>query len=114
MANNNDSLEVRVAVAEKDISNLGQILNRFDQALERMSDISASIKELLTAHDVKISTNAQISIDNTKKIAELEVVLNKKIDEVDDRITKIDYIKYFVMGVAVLILSKLNIPLPAL
>ena len=124
------SLDTRVALVEKDITNLSVLFSKIDTAIEKMTEISSSIREILNVHETKLATQEQsieiltsVKDDIVKKIDEqkdnfdekfkaLEDKLTAKIDEQSKRLNTFDYIKYFLMGLAVLVLAKLNIPLP--
>lgn len=47
--------QVRIAVLEKDVVNFSVMFEKFDQTLDRLADISNSIKQLLAVHDTKIA-----------------------------------------------------------
>lgn len=48
-------LETRVALIEQELVNVSGIFSRLDSAMEKMTDISSSIKEMLAVHNAKIT-----------------------------------------------------------
>jgi len=49
-----NELETRVAVLEHDVSQMSSFFSKLDSTMEKMTDISSSIKEMLAVHDMKI------------------------------------------------------------
>ena len=56
MAENNGTVDLRVEIEgiKKDLENVGNINNRLDTAIEKLTDFSTSIKSMLAVHEVKI------------------------------------------------------------
>ena len=56
MAENNGTVDLRVEIEgiKKDLENVGNINNRLDTAIEKLTDVSTSIKSMLAVHEVKI------------------------------------------------------------
>jgi chromosome segregation ATPase len=56
MAENNGTIDLRVEIEgiKKDLENVGNINNRLDTAIEKLTDVSTSIKSMLAVHEVKI------------------------------------------------------------
>lgn len=50
-----ESVETRVAVIERDIDNISAFFDRLDTAMEKLTDVSVSVKELLAVHELKIN-----------------------------------------------------------
>lgn len=51
------NLEVRVAVLEQEITQISGLFDRLDATLEKLTDVSQSIKQLLAVHEMKLSQN---------------------------------------------------------
>jgi hypothetical protein len=111
MADHN-SLEVRMAIAEKDISNLGHLLTKIDDSLDKVTDIAASLKQIVLTQEMKFATQEKFNTSIETDLAALDTSMEEKIKEQTKNITKINYAKYFAMGIIILILAKLNITLP--
>jgi chromosome segregation ATPase len=56
MVENNGTIDLRVEIEgiKKDLENVGNINNRLDTAIEKLTDVSTSIKSMLAVHEVKI------------------------------------------------------------
>jgi predicted nucleic acid-binding Zn-ribbon protein len=56
MAENNGTIDLRVEIEgiKRDLENVGNINNRLDTAIEKLTDVSTSIKSMLAVHEVKI------------------------------------------------------------
>lgn len=52
----NDNLDIRVELEgiKKDLENVSSINNRLDMAIEKLADVSSSIKSMLAVHEEKI------------------------------------------------------------
>ena len=56
MADNNGTIDLRVEIEgiKRDLENVGNINTRLDTAIEKLTDVSTSIKSMLAVHEVKI------------------------------------------------------------
>ena len=56
MAENNGTIDLRVEIEgiKRDLENVGNINNRLDTAIEKLTDVSTCIKSMLAVHEVKI------------------------------------------------------------
>ena len=52
-------VETRVALVERDISQMTGFFGRLDSTMEKLTDVSAAIKELLAVHEVKLQRNEE-------------------------------------------------------
>ncbi len=57
------NLEVRVAVLEREITQISDLFDRLDATLEKLNDVSQSIKQLLAVHEMKLSQYDSIHQD---------------------------------------------------
>ncbi len=55
-------LSTKVAILERDTSRISLIIDKLDATIDKLSDFSSSIKELLAVHDHKLQ--AQIEVNN--------------------------------------------------
>jgi len=49
------NLEVRVAVLERELMQISGLFDRLDATLEKLTDVSQSIKQLLAVHEMKLN-----------------------------------------------------------
>lgn len=52
--NNGNSLETRMALVEKELDTVYGVFQRLETALERITDLSSSVKEILAVHDARL------------------------------------------------------------
>ena len=81
MENGNTDIKVQLAGLKKDIENVSNLNSRLDTAIEKLTDVSTSIKSMLAVHEEKIQRQEQIDdiiFDKLKERAE-------SIDEVHNR-----------------------------
>ena len=78
----NDNLDIRVELEgiKKDLENVSSINNRLDTAIEKLADVSSSIKSMLAVHEEKIERQEKTD----------EVIFEK----IKDRADEIDSVYY--------------------
>jgi len=86
-------LKVQIAGLKKDIENVNNLNSRLDTAIEKLTDVSTSIKQMLAVHEEKISRQEQIDeiiFDKLKERAgEIDQVhrdLTREIQQVEKRL----------------------------
>src|SRR5210317_2652231 len=84
---------VQIEGLKKDIENVNQLNNRLDVAIEKLTDVSTSIKQMLAVHEEKIARQEQIDeiiFDKLKERAtEIDTVyrdLQKEIQQTEKRL----------------------------
>ena len=53
-------LKVQIAGLKKDVQNVNNLNDRLDLAIQKLTDVSTSIKQMLAVHEEKISRQEQI------------------------------------------------------
>ena len=86
-------VKVQITGLKKDIENMANLNVRLDTAIEKLTDVSTSIKQMLAVHEEKISRQEQIDeiiFDKLKERAgEIDKVhqdLSKEIQQVEKRL----------------------------
>ena len=86
-------LKVQLEGLKKDIENVSNLNSRLDLAIEKLTDVSTSIKQMLAVHEEKISRQEQIDeiiFDKLKERAgEIDTVhkeLSKEIQQVEKKL----------------------------
>ena len=74
MENGHTDIKVQLESLRKDIENVNSINNRLDTAIDKLTDVSTSIKSMLAVHEEKIQRQEQID----------EVIFNKLKDRADE------------------------------
>ena len=77
MENGTTDIKVQLESLRKDIENANSIQGRLDTAIDKLTDVSTSIKSMLAVHEEKIQRQEQID----------EVIFNKlkeRADEIDN------------------------------
>ena len=87
------NIKVQLEGLKKDIENVSHLNGRLDTAIEKLTDVSTSIKQMLAVHEEKISRQEQIDeiiFDKLKERAgEIDTVhreLSKEIQQVEKRL----------------------------
>ena len=93
MENGNTDIKVQLAGLKKDIENVNNLNGRLDAAIEKLTEVSTSIKQMLAVHEEKISRQEQIDeiiFDKLKERAgEIDTVhreLSKEMQQVEKRL----------------------------
>ena len=91
--NGTTDIKVQIAGLKKDIENVNTLNGRLDLAIEKLTDVSTSIKQMLAVHEEKISRQEQIDeiiFEKLKERAgEIDTVhreLTKEIQQVEKRL----------------------------
>ena len=89
----NTEIKIDIESLRKDIENVNTINGRIDTAIDKLTDVSTSIKSMLAVHEEKISRQEQIDeiiFDKLKERAgEIDTVhreLSKEIQQVEKRL----------------------------
>ena len=91
--NGTTDIKVQIAGLKKDIENVNTLNGRLDQAIEKLTEVSTSIKQMLAVHEEKISRQEQIDeiiFEKLKERAgEIDTVhkdLSKEIQQVEKKL----------------------------
>jgi hypothetical protein len=67
-----EDYKTKIALLERDMSQVNTFIEKLDSAIEKIGDVSASIKELLAIHDHKLKLQTQVNDDIFKVIHEMK------------------------------------------
>lgn len=105
MNKNNEDYKTQIALLEKDVSQVTVFLGKLDSAIEKLCDVSASIKELLAVHDHKLTQQSEVNSEIYDMIKELKIENHKEhsetktqLDQLTGRIASLEKWKYTVVG----------------
>ena len=123
--NGTTDLKVQIAGLKKDVQNVNNLNERLDTAIQKLTDVSTSIKSMLAVHEEKISRQEQIDdiifgklkereseIDNvhrdlTKEIQQVEKRLLIEIKsiklDIGGRVGTLEKYKWLILGGAIVI-----------
>lgn len=103
-------LKTKVALLEKDITQVSMFFEKLDAAIDKLCDVSASIKELLAVHDHKLNHQTEVNDEIYKLINDLKhenhIEHNQtknSVDNLSKRIDRLEKWKYTIMGGSVVI-----------
>ena len=93
MVDKTTDLAVQIEGIKKDVENVNNLNTRLDTAIEKLTDVSTSIKSMLAVHETKIQRQEQIDdiiFDKLKERAgEIDTVhreLSKEIQQVEKKL----------------------------
>jgi len=86
-------IKIDIESLRKDIENVNSIHNRLDTAIDRLTDVSSSIKSMLAVHEEKIQRQEKIDEvifdklkDRAEEISDVYRELKKDIELVEKRV----------------------------
>ena len=94
MANENGTqAKIDIAKLKKDVEEFDRIHNRLDTAIDKLTDVSTSIKSMLAVHSEKINRQEQVDEiifdklkDRSDKIDEVLLELSREIQSIEKRL----------------------------
>ena len=123
--NGTTALKVQIEGVKKDVENVSNLNTRLDTAIQKLTDVSTSIKSMLAVHEEKISRQEQIDEiifgklkDREHEIDKVHRELSKEIQHLEKRLLveiktiKLDFgarvgilekYRWFIMGGAIVI-----------
>jgi len=91
--NGHTDIKVQIEGLKKDIENIGNINTRLDTAIEKLTDVSTTIKSMLAVHEEKLTRQEQIDEvifeklkDRGDEIARVHRELERDISLVEKRL----------------------------
>jgi glutathionylspermidine synthase len=107
-----DSLHTKVAILEREINQYNQLIDKFDQTIDRLSEVSNSLKNLVVVHEQRLTQQEKKTEeivekmnDEIKSLVEMLKDLAVKEDshfrDLSDRMHAIEKWKWTVIGGAV-------------
>jgi hypothetical protein len=93
MSESNKEMLIDIAGLKKDVENMSSIHGRIDTAIDKLTDVSTSIKQMLAVHEEKISRQEQmdeIIFDKLKErageIGNVHRELSREIQQVEKKL----------------------------
>ena len=90
MEDSNVDIKVQIEGLKKDIQNVTNIQSRIDTAIEKMTDVSTSIKSMLAVHEEKLAKQEQIDEVIFDKLKERQSSINQVYDDLNKNITQVE------------------------
>ena len=80
-------VETEVALLKKEVESIQGLFNRLDTAIEKMSDVSSSINQMLAVHEERLTQIETIGATMRSEIVEERRQVDDDIKELHSRIT---------------------------
>ena len=90
MDDSNVDIQVQLEGLRKDVENVNNIQTKIDTAIEKMTDVSTSIKSMLAVHEEKLTKQEQIDEVIFDKLRERASDINKVYDDLHKYITQVE------------------------
>ena len=88
--NGTTDLKVQIEGVKKDVENVSNLNNRLDIAIQKLTDVSTSIKSMLAVHEEKISRQEQIDDIIFSKLKDRETEIDKVHRELSKEIQHLE------------------------
>ena len=88
--NGTTDLKVQIAGLKKDVQNVNTLNERLDTAIQKLTDVSTSIKSMLAVHEEKISRQEQIDDIIFGKLKDRETEIDKVHRELSKEIQHLE------------------------
>ena len=96
---------VKVAVLEQKFADFANIVNKLDDAIQKMSEVNTNVIKMLAVHDEKIEYGQRTDdliikmIDNLKEENQKEhKKTSDRIDDIEEQVGEISKIKWMTVG----------------
>ena len=93
MPNETTDIKVELATLKQELENVNSIQGRLDTAIDKLTDVSTSIKSMLAVHEEKIQRQEQVDEiifkklkDRDSEIDEIFRDLQREMDQVEKRL----------------------------
>lgn len=123
--NGTTDLKVQIEGLKKDVENVSNLNSRLDLAIEKLTDVSTSIKQMLAVHEEKISRQEQIDeiifeklkarqneIDDLESKMKSNIELSEKRllceiktlkNSLNERVTTLEKYKWLILGGSIVV-----------
>ena len=85
-----ESEHVKLAVLEEKVINMVEVISKLDEAIIKLSDLSASVSKMLAVHEEKLDVARESAAETAKEIVILEDKMDKHIQENTTRIRSLE------------------------
>ena len=90
MEESNVDIKVQIEGLKKDSETVTNIQSRIDTAIEKMTDVSTSIKSMLAVHEEKLAKQEQIDEVIFDKLKERQSSINQVYDDLHKNINQVE------------------------
>jgi hypothetical protein len=87
----NPDIKTHIALLEKDVTQVNSFVEKLDSAIEKLTDVSSSIKELLAIHDHKLTQQSEVNIEIYNVIKQLKEENHREHRETKDAMIRMDH-----------------------
>ena len=86
----NVDIKIQVEGLRKDIENVNNIQSKLDTAIDKLTDVSTSIKSMLAVHEEKITRQEQIDEVIFEKLKDRAKEVNNVYNDLQKNITQVE------------------------
>lgn len=82
------NLETRIAVIENEFSSIYNMSSRFERALDKLTEVSSSLKEMLAVHESKLKEHDKTDTMLLKSMADHKSEYEDQVEHLNQRVEK--------------------------
>ena len=109
-----DELRTDVELLKRDIQLIAGLAEKFDVAIDKLSDVSVTVDKMLAVHETRLSNNEQqreiihqritdMKKEITDEIKSMKEENRKQHGQTNERLERLERWRWFVVGVATVI-----------
>lgn len=99
-SNSNQSGQ-KIAVLEKDISQIIGLFHKLDTTIDKLSEVSSSIKQMIAIHEIRLSQQEKM---NDKVVSDFKDV-NRELDIVKTRLATLENWRWWGAGIVTVVVT---------
>ena len=91
--------DVKLAVLEEKVLNMGDVVTKLDATIEKMSDLNINVSKMLAVHEAKIDSVKEESAEQQLEIHTFMKRYDEYVDEISARLSVIEKKMWMAMGI---------------
>ena len=94
----------KIAVLEKDISQIIGLFQKLDTTIDKLSEVSSSIKQMIAIHEVRLNQQEKTN----DKVANDFKDISKVIDKVEERVASLENWRWWGAGIVTVVVTVIT------
>lgn len=94
----------KIAVLEKDISQIIGLFQKLDTTIDKLSEVSSSIKQMIAIHEVRLNQQEKTNDKVTNDFKDI----SKVIDKVEERVASLENWRWWGAGIVTVVVTVIT------
>lgn len=91
----------KIAVMEKDISQIIGLFQKLDTTIDKLSEVSSSIKQMIAIHEIRINQQDKM---NDKVVSDFKE-FNKDLEDIKSRVSSLENWRWWGAGIVTVVVT---------